>query len=107
MTFKYSKSCLFPSSEARRGHPYLLGAAIAQPRPADACAIAVALAAAEAWPLIIILVVASVAGLFYYLRVAILSSARAHHADPDRLSQRRFHPHSLVDLIRTPMEVLN
>jgi NADH-quinone oxidoreductase subunit N len=43
-------------------------------------------AAAAAWPLIIILVVTSVAGLFYYLRVVVaLYSATPEHAAADRV----------------------
>ena len=40
-------------------------------------------AAASAWPLVIILVVTSVAGLFYYLRIVVtLYSAQSEHAAP-------------------------
>jgi len=81
-------------------------------------------AAVEAWALIIILVVTSVAGLFYYLRVVImLYSAPTEHALPLQMISRTdvfilagltlvliwfgVYPTPLLDLIRTTMQVLN
>lgn len=81
-------------------------------------------AAADAWALIIILVVTSVAGLFYYLRVVVmLYSAPPEHAAPLQTISRSgalalvaltllliwfgVYPRPLLDLIRTTMQVLN
>jgi NADH-quinone oxidoreductase subunit N len=81
-------------------------------------------AAAEAWALIIILVVTSVAGLFYYLRVVVaLYSAAPEHAAPLQTISRSgafilvgltllviwlgVYPTPLLNLIRTTMQVLN
>ena len=81
-------------------------------------------AAAGAWPLIIILVVTSVAGLFYYLRIVVaLYSAPPEHPAPLQMVSRSgafilagltllliwfgVYPTPLLNLIRTTMEVLN
>ncbi len=81
-------------------------------------------AAAEAWPLIIILVLTSVAGLFYYLRVVVmLYSAPPEHPAPLQIVSRSgafilagltllliwfgVYPAPLLNLIRATMEVLN
>ena|ERR1700722_5185618 len=81
-------------------------------------------AAVEAWALIIVLVVTSVAGLFYYLRIVVaLYSAPQEQAAPLELVSRGgalilavlailliwlgVYPAPLLDLIRTSMEVLN
>ncbi len=77
-------------------------------------------AAATAWPLVIILVVTSVAGLFYYLRIVVaLYSAPSEHAAPVHMLSRGgafilavlailliwfgVYPAPLVNLIRTTM----
>ncbi len=77
-------------------------------------------AAANAWPLVIILVVTSVAGLFYYLRIVVtLYSNPSEHAAPIRVLSRGgafilavlailliwfgVYPAPLVNLIRTTM----
>jgi NADH-quinone oxidoreductase subunit N len=81
-------------------------------------------AAVEAWALIIILVVTSVAGLFYYLRfVVMLYSAPPDHAAPIQMISRSgafilvgltlllvwfgVYPAPLLHLVRATMEVLN
>jgi NADH-quinone oxidoreductase subunit N len=81
-------------------------------------------AAVAAWPLIIILVVTSVAGLFYYLRIVVmLYSAPPEHAAPNQMVSLSgafavaalaivliwfgVYPVPLLDLIRTAMEGLN
>jgi NADH-quinone oxidoreductase subunit N len=81
-------------------------------------------AAAEAWALIIILVVSSVAGLFYYLRIVVtLYSVPPEPAAPIQMVSRSgafilvgltllliwfgVYPTPLLNLIRTTMEVLN
>jgi NADH-quinone oxidoreductase subunit N len=81
-------------------------------------------AAVEAWALIIILVVTSVAGLFYYLRVVVtLYSAPQEQAAPLELVSGRsalmlaglailliwfgVYPAPLLDLIRTTMQTFN
>lgn len=81
-------------------------------------------AAVEAWALIIILVLTSVAGLFYYLRIVVaLYSAPQEQAAPLELVSRGsalilavlailliwfgVYPAPLLDLIRRTMEVLN
>jgi NADH-quinone oxidoreductase subunit N len=79
---------------------------------------------AAAWPLIIILVVTSVAGLFYYLRIVVtLYSAPPQSAAPLQLLSRTsafvlvvltillvgfgVYPSPLLNLVRTTMEGLN
>jgi NADH-quinone oxidoreductase subunit N len=81
-------------------------------------------AAVEAWALIVILVVTSVAGLFYYLRIVVmLYSAPPEPATPLQMIARSgtyilvglailliwfgVYPAPLLDLIRRSMEVLN
>jgi len=81
-------------------------------------------AAAETWSLIIILVVTSVAGLFYYLRVVVmLYSAPSDHTAPIHMVSRSgaliligltllliwfgVYPRPFLDLIRATMGVLN
>ncbi len=79
-------------------------------------------AAAAAWPLIIILVITSIAGLFYYLRIVVaLYSNPAEHAVPVQTVPRGgafllavlailliwfgIYPAPLLDLIRTTSEI--
>ena len=81
-------------------------------------------AAVAAWPLIIILVVTSVAGLFYYLRIVVaLYAAPPEHAVPIQMVSRGgafvllmlailliwfgVYPTPLINLIRTTMAGLN